>query len=549
VMKDTMTTEQSKTIVHRLHAEVFIAGRTDTIDELVAADYVAHGPDGDQGREEHFQRALPAFRAAFPDLSYTFEEVMAEDDKVASRFTMQGTHRGKFLDIPPTGKTVTTTGMVLERVTDGKVAESWVERNDLSMIQQLGATLVPQQEDSRSQPSHADSSRHLLQTVLAGDVLLPCELYQLQSQLTGDVILHTDSRYNQIRTLWNDMIDKHPALIVRCMGTADIDAAVTFAREHDLPLSVCGGEHNIADTAVCDNGLVIDLSQMNGVSVDPQDETRKASMAGQISVHDAHLFWEKTSDTGEPLILVHGSWDDHHFFDAVVPTLAQSFQVFTYDRRGHNQRASSPSQDSITDDVADLAALIEELKLGSAHISGHSFGGSIVLRLAGQRPDLFRSLHVHSPPLLRLLADDPDEQQIYEGLNEHLAAVERLLAAGDMEGGTRQFVGSPDAWAEIPAEIKDVMIANAPTFLAELRDPEAFAFDLEQLRAFPHPALLTTSEHDMPFGSPVVEKVASVLPQAERVNVADANHDVQISQPEAFARTLRDFLTRVSVSA
>jgi pimeloyl-ACP methyl ester carboxylesterase len=118
-----------------------------------------------------------------------------------------------------------------------------------------------------------------------------------------------------------------------------------------------------------------------------------------------------------------------------------------------------------------------------------------------------------------------------------------------MEGGTRQFVGSPDAWAEIPAEIKDVMIANAPTFLAELRDPEAFAFDLEQLRAFPHPALLTTSEHDMPFGSSVVEKVASVLPQAERVNVADANHDVQISQPEAFARTLRDFLTRVSVSA
>ena len=69
------------------------------------------------------------------------------------------------------------------------------------------------------------------------------------------------------------MIDRRPALIVMCAGVGDVMAAVTYAREHDLPIAVRGGGHNVAGTAVCDDGVVVDLSGMRGVRVDPARRT------------------------------------------------------------------------------------------------------------------------------------------------------------------------------------------------------------------------------------------------------------------------------------
>ncbi|WP_277552432.1 FAD-binding oxidoreductase [Halobaculum limi] len=89
----------------------------------------------------------------------------------------------------------------------------------------------------------------------------------------GTVIRPGDTNYDEARAVWNGMIDKRPALIVRCRGAADVIAAVNFAREHDLPVAVRGGGHNVAGTAVCDDGLVIDLSEMRGVRVAPHERT------------------------------------------------------------------------------------------------------------------------------------------------------------------------------------------------------------------------------------------------------------------------------------
>ncbi|MGJ3237073.1 MAG: alpha/beta fold hydrolase [Anaerolineae bacterium] len=253
---------------------------------------------------------------------------------------------------------------------------------------------------------------------------------------------------------------------------------------------------------------------------------------------------------GDPLVLVHGSWDDHHTWDMIVPDLSQTFQVLTYDRRGHSQSERPETQDSIMDDVADLANLIEEVGLAPAHVSGQSFGGSIALRLATQRPDLFRSLHVHEPPLLDLLADDPEGQKMLQEIKGRLREVEKRLVAGDMEDGARHFVETivfgPGAWAETPPEIRQILITNAPTFLNELRDPEAFSFDLDQLRSFPHPVLLTISAEGLPFSPIIDEKLADVLPEAEQKTFSSADHNPQTSQPEAYARTIQNFFTRVT---
>jgi FAD/FMN-containing dehydrogenase len=85
----------------------------------------------------------------------------------------------------------------------------------------------------------------------------------------GQVLLPADSGFDEARSIWNAMIDRRPALIVRCAGVADVRRAVAFARENDLLLAVRGGAHNIAGSAVCDDGLMIDLSPMKSVRVDP----------------------------------------------------------------------------------------------------------------------------------------------------------------------------------------------------------------------------------------------------------------------------------------
>jgi FAD/FMN-containing dehydrogenase len=90
-----------------------------------------------------------------------------------------------------------------------------------------------------------------------------------RSRLRGPLLLPSDSGYDDARAVWNGMIDRRPALVVRCLGVADVVAAVEFAREHDLPLTVKGGGHNIAGLAVADGAVTLDMSLMRGVRVDP----------------------------------------------------------------------------------------------------------------------------------------------------------------------------------------------------------------------------------------------------------------------------------------
>ncbi len=91
--------------------------------------------------------------------------------------------------------------------------------------------------------------------------------------LAGQVIRPSDAGYESARRIWNAMIDRYPGLIVRPLGTADVMAAVRFAREHDLLIAVRGGGHNVAGRGLCDGGLVVDLSLMRGVLVDAAART------------------------------------------------------------------------------------------------------------------------------------------------------------------------------------------------------------------------------------------------------------------------------------
>src|SRR5512134_1494060 len=98
----------------------------------------------------------------------------------------------------------------------------------------------------------------------------------LRSQIAGSVLSPSDTAYEDARRVHNGLIDRRPALVVRCYGTADVQAAVRFGRERNLEIAVRGGGHNVAGNAVCDGGIVIDLSAMRGVHVDPRGRRARA---------------------------------------------------------------------------------------------------------------------------------------------------------------------------------------------------------------------------------------------------------------------------------
>lgn len=100
----------------------------------------------------------------------------------------------------------------------------------------------------------------------------------LRRSSIGEVLVPADAGYDAARAVWNAMIDRRPAVIVRCKGVADVIGAVKFAGAQDLPISSRGGAHNVAGHAVCDHGVMIDLSPMRGVRVDP--ERRRARVEG-----------------------------------------------------------------------------------------------------------------------------------------------------------------------------------------------------------------------------------------------------------------------------
>lgn len=101
-------------------------------------------------------------------------------------------------------------------------------------------------------------------------------IQNLGARLRGVVLRPGDAGFDAARKVWNAMIDRRPALIARCVGAADVIAAVSFAREHELLVSIRGGGHSVAGNAVCEDGLMIDLSPMKSIRVDPVAKTVRA---------------------------------------------------------------------------------------------------------------------------------------------------------------------------------------------------------------------------------------------------------------------------------
>ena len=249
---------------------------------------------------------------------------------------------------------------------------------------------------------------------------------------------------------------------------------------------------------------------------------------------------------GPPLVLIHGSWAERQAWGFVVPDLARSFRVVSYDRRGHGESGGRPDSGDVHDDVADVAGLIEALELGPAHVVANSYGANVALRLAGAHPDLVGTMLCHEPPMLGVLEANPDLKPIADEERRKLAEVRQRLEGGDLAGASEYFVENvglgPGMWAMLPPEGQDMFIRNAPTFLGELRDPDALDADISSLQRVTVPVVLTHGDQSPPFFAPIIDELFGLVPGVRRQLMSGAGHVPQLTHPGEYVVLIQDLL-------
>ncbi len=135
--------EENKDLARRSW-EIVSQRNPDALEEVYTADSVLHEPDQDLQGVEEAKQYLSMYLAAFPDMSVTVEDVIAEGDQAVTRWTLRGTHQGEVEEFgPPTGKQIALEGITIHRIEGGKIVEEWERYDNLSVMQQLG--LVPEQ--------------------------------------------------------------------------------------------------------------------------------------------------------------------------------------------------------------------------------------------------------------------------------------------------------------------------------------------------------------------------------------------------------------------
>ncbi|MFJ5547506.1 alpha/beta fold hydrolase [Streptomyces sp. NPDC093225] len=264
-----------------------------------------------------------------------------------------------------------------------------------------------------------------------------------------------------------------------------------------------------------------------------------------VRVGGVGLHYVETGE-GDPLVLVHGSWNDHRSWQAAIEAdVRASFRVVAYDRRGHGESEAVPGQGTRRQDEDDLAGLIEGLGIAPAHVAGNSFGASIALGLAARRPELLRSLVAHEPPLVGVAADDPAAAAQLRSAGTAIEAVLEHLRRGHDTEGARLFVEEvamgPGAWDALPEAVQDRFVRHAQTWRDEQEDPEWGALDLDALADCRVPVLLSGGTESPAWFAPLLDRLAAALPRARRHTFEGAGHIPHMTHPREYAELVTRF--------
>jgi pimeloyl-ACP methyl ester carboxylesterase len=250
---------------------------------------------------------------------------------------------------------------------------------------------------------------------------------------------------------------------------------------------------------------------------------------------------------GERLVLTHGSWTDGSGWAPSVPSLAERYEVVTWDRRGHSRSQDGSGPGSRAEDAADLVGLIEHLGGGPVHLVGNSYGAIVALTVVTERPDLVASAAVHEPPLFGLLEGtaDPSVTEALVATQQPLQSVAALIEAGDHRAAAELFIDDvalgPGSWARMPESFRAMVESNAGTYLDELHDPTALTIDTAALSETAVPLMFTCGTASPRFFPAVIDQLAALVPTARVEVLDDVGHIPHASHPDRWTATLMRF--------
>ncbi len=134
-----MKAEETEALAHRWHMDLFQAGNLEVADEILTPDFVAHVNGQEFRGVDGAKQLATLIRTAFPDIRITHHEAIVAGNRAAIRWTSDSTHQGDYFGVPPTGKPTHLEGLDLFHLQDGKISEVWIEYDNLSALQQMGA--------------------------------------------------------------------------------------------------------------------------------------------------------------------------------------------------------------------------------------------------------------------------------------------------------------------------------------------------------------------------------------------------------------------------
>jgi non-heme chloroperoxidase len=257
---------------------------------------------------------------------------------------------------------------------------------------------------------------------------------------------------------------------------------------------------------------------------------------------------------GEPIVFVHGTFGDLNVFRTQAQTFSTRFRVISYSRRYHPPNAPPRAQDvyALRAHVADLGALVKELKATPAHLVASSYGAYIALALAVDHPELVRSLVLGEPPVLPLLARTSVGKDVQQSwMTRAIEPSRKALESGNREEGLRRFVDAvtgPGSFDNFPQSVRTELVEKQATALrAELMTemsalmPPLDCGDLGKLKV---PTLLVTGERSPAMFLLITAELEGCLEGESQVMVPNAGHGMHGDNPTFYNQAVMAFLQR-----
>jgi non-heme chloroperoxidase len=280
-----------------------------------------------------------------------------------------------------------------------------------------------------------------------------------------------------------------------------------------------------------------------------QQPQTPASPLQAIEVNGTKLHYV-LQGSGEPVVFVHGTLGSYETFQRPFEALSSSFRVVAFSRRFHppNEIPRSPEPYAMQMHVDDLAALVKALRIGPAHVVGHSYGAYVALAFALQHPELVRSLVLGEPPVLELLQNSSVGKTWHAALQRTLTMARAAFQDGNVENGVRHFLDAAlgeGGFDRLPSEVRTGLLSAGPALRLELQTEASkwmVPLACDALGSLNRPVLLVTGERSVPWFHVITLELERCLTGEAHVMVSDADHGLHVANPDFYVDAVRRFL-------